>query len=185
MSEPVEGPARRGRRNPEVAARIAAGRAAEAAAAANPLVTGAEETALAEFISDEYQTSEGELEAGEYPLLYPGDTVFAKATHTAVIGNQESWFTYAATSRIQNGEEEQDAFARVCTVVNGRSLDMIYDAEERVAEETARRQQLAAEQYAMQQAAAQAAAYPQQPPYATPNSPQGPPVPNRIQPRRR
>lgn len=151
----------RGRRSPEVAAQIAANR------------QQADEAPTGDLLPSRIELDEPDLgDAGQYdpedlPMLYPGDIVIAKVVHSTEIGGAESWFTYGVQSRVQPEEDEEAAFARVCAVANGRVLEMIVDAEERIADEYAQR---AAEAQARVEAARAAAAE------ATPN---------RIQPRSR
>lgn len=129
--QPVEGTARRGRRDPEVAQRIRQRRPAQETPPGEIEVFPA---APLENAEDDLQ-GEGEFNPEDLPMLLPGDVVLAKVTHSAIIDESESWFSYGAQSRVQPYETEEDAFARVCAVSNGRALDLIRDAEERVAEE--------------------------------------------------
>src|SRR4028119_1439147 len=54
---------------------------------------------------------QGPQEYDQLPDLLPGDVVACKVTHEIPIlgGKESSWFTYGIQSRIQPGEEEEDA----------------------------------------------------------------------------
>lgn len=154
-------PAQRGRRDPEVAARIAQnrpvpGRNRQAPEEQPPASIALPDVPLAEPIDVDELNDAGEY-GEDLPMLFPGDVVMAKVVHTVEIEGLESWFTYGVQSRVQPDENEEEAFARVCTVANSRVLDFISDAEDRIAEETARRQAIAAAQREDRQARAAAA----------------------------
>ena len=80
------------------------------------------------------QFVEGDPDNGEVQMLLHGDTVMAKVTHTVPFDGKDSWFTYGVQTHIQAGESEEDAFIRVATVVNQRVLDMAANAEDAVLE---------------------------------------------------
>lgn len=85
------GPARRGRKDPELAAALQ-----------ETLALPAEE-------------------ADERPDLLPDDEVECKITHEVATGDTTvSTFTYGVRSKVQEGEDEDEAFVRVANVVNDR-----------------------------------------------------------------
>lgn len=67
-------------------------------------------------------------------LLLPGDIIYGKVTHAIRFDEDPSYFTYGVATRVQDGELEEEAFDRVSTIVNERSLDLAYAAEEPVGE---------------------------------------------------
>lgn len=123
----------RGRRDPDVAAQIAAGRQRLDEAPTTDLLPARIE------LEEPDMNDVGQFAPEDLPMLYPGDIVIAKVVHTTEIGGAESWFTYGCQSRVQPDETEEEAFSRVCAVANGRVLEMIVDAEERIADEYAQR----------------------------------------------
>lgn len=146
-------PAQRGRRDPEVARRIRENRPAQDAP---PASIALPEVPMAEPIDPEELNDSGEWNE-DLPMLFPGDVVMAKVVHTVEIEGLESWFTYGIQSRVQPDESEEDAFTRVCTVANSRVLDLVTDAEYRIAEETERRRAIIAAEQEARQARAQSA----------------------------
>lgn len=104
-------PQRRGRRDPELAARLAL----------DP--TG----------DDAFVDAGEEGPEGGNEMVIDGDVVVAKVTHSVEFDGQPSWFTYGLQSRVLPGETEEDTFVRVATVVNTRVLDLAADAEDRIA----------------------------------------------------
>jgi len=66
------------------------------------------------------------------PLLLEGDVIIAKVTHAVRFDEDASFFSYGTIARVQEGEEEEDAFDRISTIVNTRSLDLAYAAEDHV-----------------------------------------------------
>lgn len=105
---PTPGPARRGRRDPEL-----------------------EQALVAEeefFLGDNGDTDAENTDL----LLMPGDVIAAKVTHTIEFDGQPSWFTYGIQTHVQAGEDEEEAFIRAASIVNNRVLDLAFDAQERV-----------------------------------------------------
>lgn len=123
-------PATRGRRDPEVAARIQAGRLQ----ATQPQQYPQSSTDLIPLDTDGGLDDPGQQAPEELPLVLDGDVIQAKVTHTVEIDGQPSWFAYGLMTRVRPGETETEAFERVAIVVNERVLDMAADAEDRIDE---------------------------------------------------
>lgn len=78
----------------------------------------------------EYLSSPDESSPDPLPVLFEGDIVFAKITHTIEIDGQPSWFAYGIQSRVGPGESADEAYGRVAGEVNQRVLDMAVEATE-------------------------------------------------------
>lgn len=77
-------------------------------------------------------TDADEEDPEDFPLLLPGDVVYAKVHHPVRFDDDPSNFTYGIATRVQEGEAEEDAFNRVETIVNNRALHMAQRALEPV-----------------------------------------------------
>jgi hypothetical protein len=119
-------PATRGRRDPDVAARIAANRDTEPT---QPFEAGSEQWADA---------GEGQAQ-GPDGILLPGDRIFAKRGSQVQVDGFEHWFTLGAETTVQPDEEPLDAFSRVAQFVNLGVQDLVADAEEGIRADNQRR----------------------------------------------
>lgn len=84
------------------------------------------------------------LPDAEQPLLNVGDEVEAKVTIAYQLDDPQqsrdaSYFTYAVKTTVLPGEAEEDVHERVQLVVNNRVLNLIDDAEQKLAEREAAR----------------------------------------------
>lgn len=70
----------------------------------------------------------------EDELVFAGDILTGKLTLTVKIDDSDAWATYGLQTRVGPEESERDAFIRVATVVNGRTIDLAMDAVQRVRE---------------------------------------------------
>jgi hypothetical protein len=66
----------------------------------------------------------------DFPMLLPGDVVYAKVHHPVRFDDDPSNFSYGVASRVQPEETEEDAFERIEPIVNTRSLQMAQRAAE-------------------------------------------------------
>lgn len=77
--------------------------------------------------------------------LATGDVVMAKVTHAVTrTDGGDSWYSYGVQTHILDGENEEDAYMRVATIVNERVLDLGDDADNRIAELMAAQQRVPA-----------------------------------------
>jgi hypothetical protein len=60
----------------------------------------------------------------EFPMLLPGDVVYARVHHPVRFDDDPSNFTYGVAARVQPGESEDDAFERIEPIVNTRALQL-------------------------------------------------------------
>lgn len=65
-------------------------------------------------------------------ILLPGDVVYAKVTHAVTFDSDPSYFSYGVAAHIWDDETEEEAFDRIGSIVNTRSLDLAYAAEEHI-----------------------------------------------------
>lgn len=68
----------------------------------------------------------------EFPMLLPGDVVYARVHHPVRFDDDPSNFTYGVAARVQPGETEDDAFERIEPIVNTRALQLAQRAYEPV-----------------------------------------------------
>lgn len=109
MSNFPDVPTRRGRRDPELAAMLDAGR-----------------------LEQDDQDVEAPSEV-EYSLM-PGDSVMAKTTLAYRTPMGDAWSTFGAQTHVMQGEDDEDAFERVAGIVNAGVIALGSDAVERVTE---------------------------------------------------
>lgn len=110
---PNPGTARRGRRDPNLAAEIA----------------------LQPQVEIESQLNDqGELAPEPPTVLFPGDVLALKATVQITSGDQDSWFTVGIQAHVQPWETGDDTFLRVAPEIKENVLALVYDAEEAIAE---------------------------------------------------
>jgi hypothetical protein len=109
MSNFPDVPTRRGRRDPELAAMLDAGR-----------------------LEQDDQDVEAPSEV-EYSLM-PGDSVMAKTTLAYRTPMGDAWSTFGAQTHVMQGEDDEDAFERVAGIVNAGVIALGTDAVERVTE---------------------------------------------------
>lgn len=107
---PNPGPARRGRRDPQIAQAIEL-------EAAQP---------DEDFLSEPGDSSQDEI------LVLPGDVIAVKVVHEVNILGKDSWITFGMQTRVMDGETEPEVFERVASVVNTRVLDVAEDAYRRI-----------------------------------------------------
>lgn len=117
---PQDGPARRGRRQPQIAEAIAN--------------------------DDGSLLDDAGEQSVETPALFAGDVIACKASHSIEIDGRESWFTYGIQTHVGVGEDEFDAFERAVGIVNTRVLQMAEDAYQRIQEYQAEQRALQASQ---------------------------------------
>lgn len=118
---PNPGPARRGRKDPNLALELEANEP-EA------------------FIEDaDFLTEAGDIGEQDEILVLPGDVIAAKVVHQVSILGKDSWITFGLQTRVMDGEDEADVFERVGSVVNTRVLDLAEDAYQRIAAAQAER----------------------------------------------
>lgn len=71
-------------------------------------------------------------------IVSTGDIMAAKMTLEVHIGDEKhpakAWGTFEFKTRVMDGETEERASARLIDVVNTRVMNLIYDADERIAE---------------------------------------------------
>jgi hypothetical protein len=106
FDETQEGPARHGRRDPQLAAMLDA---------------------------DDMAADHSDQDPTEYGLV-AGDIIMAKVTLAGPTELGDGWYTYGVQSRLIDGETEAEAFNRVATITNGRVLNLAEDAFNRVAD---------------------------------------------------
>lgn len=107
---PEEAPTRRGRRDPELAARLE------------------EDDLLADAGQSSDQTFVG---------LAAGDTIYGKVTFAANTPLGEAWYTFGAQSQVLASETEEDAFNRLSSVITEHTLDLASDFETSLNEQIA------------------------------------------------
>lgn len=108
---PNPGPARRGRRDPQIA------------------------EAIQQIPHDEGLMQEaGDAQPEGMVGLFADDIVVAKVVHTVQFDGQDSWFTYGLSTRVQPGETEEEVYDRVSEIVNTRVLYMAAEAEDMINE---------------------------------------------------
>lgn len=109
-----EGP-RRGRRDPNLAIEMALDTEEEGL---NDQGTPSETTHPVQYVG----LSEGAVIAVKHTLSYTTDT------------GGEGWATYGVQDRVLPGEDEENAFERIGSIVNARVLDLAADMDDRVSE---------------------------------------------------
>jgi hypothetical protein len=140
-------PNRRGRRNPSLAAELAA-----AQRIAQQKEQGVVRRRDPEPEDEQYDEPamepvetdllpDGELPPDELPMLYPGDIVIARRSSSTEIDGTEHWFSYGVSTRVQPHENEEDTFGRVLEVVNTRVEDIIDEATETIQRNIERRRE--------------------------------------------
>lgn len=106
------GPARRGRRDPELAEQLA-----QLPLDPNDLRDEGDDDSQPQFVFD-------------------GDIITAKITHEVeIVPKHSSFFSYGMTTRVQPGETEEDVFVRVANTVHERVGLLVEAAEEAYAAE--------------------------------------------------
>jgi membrane carboxypeptidase/penicillin-binding protein len=135
-------PNRRGRRNPGLAAELAAAQRVQATQSQQGVQQLPDPD---EGYYDEQEQQEGAPhgyeEGEELPVLYPGDDIKVSRSSETQIDGTNHWFGCEARTTVQPHEGEEDAFARVYEVVTTRVEDMIDAAQETVRDGIARRRQ--------------------------------------------
>lgn len=121
MPDPHDrGPARRGRRNPDLAEQMAQ------LQSENMTVDG---------LPIDMELGEDQ-ETPEPQYVFEGDVVTAKVTHEVeIVPRHTSFFSYGVTTRVQPGESEEDVFVRVANTVHERVGQLVEAAEQAYAEE--------------------------------------------------
>lgn len=100
MPDQGHGPARRGRKDPELQAALE--------------------------LEAQQSLDEADEQVPDEPLLFDGDIVTCKITHEVEHGRgPTSFISYGVTSRVQPGEEEIDTFTRVGNQVLARAGEMV------------------------------------------------------------
>lgn len=127
-----QGHARSGRRNPDVAARIAANAPLVPDVEPDPGDEAPEENAMLTSPVTIDDTPTRDVDWDE--PLWPGDQMTAKAGRTFTVDGEQAWTTYEVVSEVRQGESELDAFERINGVVNTRVMDMSADLGQRVTE---------------------------------------------------
>lgn len=103
--DPSDGPARRGRRDPQ----------------------------LQDVLDAEGAVGDhGDADPTEYALV-AGDIILAKVTIAGPTEIGDSWITYGVQSRVIDGESEGAAFDRVATITNERVFALAEDVAQRAA----------------------------------------------------
>lgn len=126
-------PNTRGRRDPHVAAQIAASRQAEQQYEEN-MPEMAFEPGSEAFIDA------GDAQPDDFDgLLQDGDIIMAKRTSEVDIDGNNHYFTFGVQTRVQPDETVIDAYGRVIGLVNQGVVDLAAESEEGIQAENERR----------------------------------------------
>lgn len=83
----------------------------------------------------------GEQLPEDLPILFAGDVVMGKASVSTKIMGMEHWFTWGISSRVQPGEDAEDAFMRVGAQVSESVMDLMASMEVNLIREESDRQE--------------------------------------------